>query len=68
MVLEARELSETLKAGSPSAFRFFNEKQKSSLMQQLDSFGYDDAAQDVYGCMYSEWKTRHQTKATESQM
>ena len=68
MVLEARELSKTLIAGRPSDFHFLSDEEKSSLIQQLDCFGYDEAAQDVYGCTYSDWKKRHQTKATENQM
>lgn len=38
------------------------------LIDTLDSFGYDEAAQEVYGCTYPEWKIRHQTKITEEQL
>ena len=34
----------------------------------LDGLGYDEAAEEVYGCAYSQWKERHSKKATEEQM
>jgi len=34
----------------------------------LDAFGYDEAAEYVYGITYPEWKKRHQKKATDQQM
>ena len=37
-------------------------------MDALDSFGYEEAAKEVYGCTYPEWKERHQKKATEEQV
>ena len=39
------------------------------LIDTLDSFGYDEAALEVYGCAYSEWKVRHQKEEiTEEQL
>ncbi len=40
----------------------------SEVVNSLDSFGYDEAAQLVYGCTYPEWKKRHMKKATDEQM
>lgn len=34
----------------------------------LSTFGYDQAANEVYGVTYPEWKKRHQKKATEEQL
>lgn len=49
------------------AASYFPEQQK-EIINSLDSYGYDEAAQYVYGCTYQEWKKRHQKKATEEQM
>ena len=38
------------------------------LQQTLDSFGYDEAAEEIYGCAYSEWKKNYASKATDEQM
>ncbi len=40
----------------------------SDIVNSLDSFGYDEAAQLVYGCTYPEWKKRHMKKATDEQL
>lgn len=37
-------------------------------MISLDSFGYPEAAETVYGCKYEEWKEVHQRKATDEQI
>ena len=34
----------------------------------LNAFGYEEAAQHVYGIKVAEWKKRHQKKATSEQM
>jgi hypothetical protein len=39
-----------------------------NIVDTLDSFGYDEAAQLVYGCTYPEWKKRHMKKATDEQL
>lgn len=46
---------------------YFSEQQ-TRIIDALDSFGYDEAAQYVYGCTYPEWKKHHQKKATDEQM
>ncbi len=39
-----------------------------NIVDELDSFGYDEAAQLVYGCTYPEWKRRHMKKVTDEQL
>jgi molybdenum cofactor synthesis domain-containing protein len=39
-----------------------------STQQALNAFGYEEAAEHVYGMTYSDWKKRHQQKVTEEQM
>lgn len=46
----------------------FFPKQKLSTIDSLDAFGYDEAAQYVYGCTYPDWKKRHQKKVNDEQM
>lgn len=63
MVLEARRLvDEHHDEGGASL----------TLSQQdrdaLNSLGYEQTAQHVYGMTYGEWKKRHQQKATEAQL
>ncbi len=55
LVVEARRLSD-------------HNTLSSEIVHSLDSFGYDEAAQLVYGCTYPEWKKRHMKKATDEQM
>jgi gephyrin len=43
-------------------------EQHQGVIKLLDSFGYDEAAQYVYGCTYPEWKKRHMKKATDDQI
>ena len=38
------------------------------LKQALDNFGYDEAAEEIYGCAYTKWKKQYATKATDEQM
>ncbi|KAL3789895.1 hypothetical protein HJC23_010580 [Cyclotella cryptica] len=68
MVLEARKFSERLRAGEEFPLFFSTIEEKHDTIRALDQFGYDEAAQLVYGCMYSEWKKHHQTKASEHQL
>lgn len=68
MVLEARQLSETLRAGNSPHISFANDEHKQIAIAALDAYGYDEAAKEVYGCTYLEWKKRHQTKATDEQV
>mmetsp|Transcript_51879 Transcript_51879/g.110242 ORF Transcript_51879/g.110242 Transcript_51879/m.110242 type:complete len:562 (-) Transcript_51879:98-1783(-) len=66
LVVEARNISDRISADNEMA-SFFPEQQRRTL-NSLDSFGYDEAAQYVYGCNYPEWKKRHQKKATGEQL
>ena len=56
--LSGRKISKNLSKNSNQAF----------LVSLLDAFGYEDAAQVVYGCAYAEWKARYQVEATNEQM
>jgi hypothetical protein len=70
MVIEARKLSRDLLADQYSASAFVGGSDGGciSTVDALDSFGYEEAAKEVYGCTYPEWKERHQKKATEEQV
>mmetsp|Transcript_14949 Transcript_14949/g.27049 ORF Transcript_14949/g.27049 Transcript_14949/m.27049 type:complete len:529 (-) Transcript_14949:51-1637(-) len=69
MVLEARKLSKHLRLNKKFATAFIgNEEECQSTINALDSLGYDEAAKEVYGVTYPEWKKRHQKKATEEQL
>jgi molybdopterin adenylyltransferase len=57
MVLEARRLVD-----NPP------DNAKDLPVQALNALGYEEAAEVVYGIKYSEWKDRHQKKATDEQM
>jgi gephyrin len=37
-------------------------------LQALDTMGYEEAAQYVYGCHYGDWKKFHAKKASDDQM
>jgi molybdopterin adenylyltransferase len=54
MVIEARKISQT--------------ENEVSIRKALNSLGYDEAAQYIYGCDYDVWKKEHSKKATEEQM
>lgn len=75
LVLEARELSDQLKeggvdSGGSSALAEYssNQDKRTAIIQALDALGYDETAEEVYGCTYLEWKKRHAKKATDEQM
>lgn len=40
----------------------------SSILQGLDTMGYDEAAQYIYGMEYPKWKKRYSKKASSDQM
>jgi len=72
MVLEARKLSKQLVEDESFAANFIGNNDDKVCKQQtihdLNSFGYEEAAKEVYGSTISEWKKRHQKKATDDQM
>ena len=70
MVLEARKLSKQLNEDESFATYFIgnNDKICEQTIHDLNSFGYEEAAKEVYGSTISEWKKRHQKKATDDQM
>jgi len=69
MVLEARKLAKNLRQDAEFAVGFTSSTEEyRSTVKALDGLGYDEAAQEVYGCTYPEWKKRHQKKASEEQM
>lgn len=83
MVLEARTLSQYLvsnpemayayahrengeQRGRPTAIQ--NAQALMDVTSALDGYGYDEAAFDVYGASYPDWKALHQKKASAEQM
>jgi hypothetical protein len=74
LVMTARKLSVQVKVASlSSAASKSNPKSymnfpNGKLVELLDTFGYDEAAQRVYGCAYTEWKATYQKTATEAQL
>jgi len=63
--MEARRLSDEMKVASTnSSLKDAN----LGIIQALDALGYNEAAEEVYGCNYSEWKKLHSRKASEAQM
>lgn len=66
LVLHARKISDRIGADNVAASYFFDQQKRA--IDSLDLFGYDEAAQYVYGCTYQEWKTLYQKKATDDQM
>ena len=70
MVLEARKLSKQLNEDESFATTFIgnNDKVYKQTIHDLNAFGYDEAAKKVYGSTISEWKKRHQKKATDDQL
>lgn len=66
LVVEARRISDQIGADSVAS-SYFPEQQRKTIAL-LDSFGYDEGAQYVYGCTYPEWKKLHQKKATDAQL
>ena len=66
LVVEARSIANKIGADNVAS-AYFHEQQKRTI-NTLNAFGYDEAAQYVYGCTYPEWKKRHQKKATDEQL
>ncbi len=64
LVHESRKLANTIRGVCQDNF---NEEEE-ELLISLDAFGYDEAAETVYGCKYQEWKAAHQRKATAEQL
>lgn len=62
LVVEARRITDDFAADGVQ----FQSQQ--NLIHSLNSFGYEDGAQYVYGTSYSKWKERHQKKATADQL
>lgn len=58
MVVEARTLAAALSS----------EDANEQTLQSLNTMGYDEAAQYVYGSNYSDWKKRYAKKASDEQM
>jgi hypothetical protein len=67
LVMTARKLSVQFKGASASSNTNMS-MPYTRLVELLDAFGYDEAAQSIYGCSYTEWKTTYQKKATEAQL
>lgn len=69
MVLEARKLSKQLIEDESFATTFIDDKALcKQIIHDLNSFGKEEAAKEVYGSTISEWKKHHQKKATDGQM
>jgi molybdopterin adenylyltransferase len=66
LVLHARTLSSQIMTMSSSYPAVSNSQQQ--IVESLNMFDYDMAAQYVYGCTYITWKERYQTKATDAQL
>jgi len=64
--MEARKVSNLIGADNVASSYFPDQQKK--VIDSLDSFGYDEAAQYVYGCTYPEWKRHHQKETTGEQM
>jgi hypothetical protein len=69
LVLEARQLSKTFIDKSPTNNDTpENNNNLTRLGRLLDAFGYEDAAEVVYGCTYAEWKVTYNVEATDEQL
>ena len=66
LVVEARHISNQI-VSNEVVNLYLSENQR-TIVDTLDSFGYDEAAQLVNGCTYPEWKKRHMKKATDEQL
>jgi gephyrin len=64
LVVEARILADTIRGVCQNNFT----EEEEQILTSLDAFGYDQAAETVYGCSYKAWKEAHQHKATEEQI
>lgn len=62
--MEARKLSVTIKGVCQDSYT----DEEKIMVQNLDAFGYDEAAEYVYGVAYPEWKAAHAKKASDKQM
>eukprot|EP00934_Nitzschia_sp_Nitz4_P006122 Nitzschia sp. Nitz4//scaffold176_size46146//1688//2859//NITZ4_007186-RA/size46146-snap-gene-0.2-mRNA-1//-1//CDS//3329538997//6112//frame0 len=62
LVVEARKLSDAVKAGTKTL------DDADQVVQSLDALGYDEAAQYVYGMAYGDWKKIHSRKASDETM
>ena len=56
LVVEARKMAYNLQDQDPV------------IVNALNGLGYDEAAEEVYGCGYKEWKKRYAKKASDEQM
>lgn len=69
LVLEARHLSKNFINKIPrTTDTTDNTNNITMLGRLLDAFGYDDAAEVVYGCTYIEWKENYHVEPTEEQL
>jgi molybdopterin adenylyltransferase len=66
LVIEARKISNQISADNVVSSYFPDQQKK--IIDSLDSFGYDQAAEYVYGCTYPEWKRLHQKETTVEQV
>ena len=64
LVVEARKLAATIRGVCQGSYT----SEEAQLVNALDRFGYDEAAEEVYGCEYAHWKKKHAKKASEDQM
>lgn len=64
LVLEARNLANTIRSVCQDNFT----EEEELLLISLDAFGYEQAAETVYGCQYKEWKDAHQKESTDEQV
>jgi molybdopterin adenylyltransferase len=67
MVLAARDFADELDRQA-SACTTDDGTSRSSDVAALDAFGYDEAAEHVYGMRYDQWKKRFQREATAEEM
>jgi molybdopterin adenylyltransferase len=68
MVLAARDLADELDRQNSACTSDDAGKSRSSDVAALDAFGYDEAAEHVYGMRYDQWKKRFQREATAEEM
>mmetsp|Transcript_26440 Transcript_26440/g.39099 ORF Transcript_26440/g.39099 Transcript_26440/m.39099 type:complete len:376 (-) Transcript_26440:1902-3029(-) len=63
IVMEARDISASMSQDTGETG-----EEVERIIQMLDALGYDEAAQNVYGCNYEDWKKKHAKKASDEQM
>jgi molybdopterin adenylyltransferase len=66
MVLAARDLADEL--DQQQSCTTGSSGNNSTSIAALDAFGYDEAAEHVYGMRYDQWKQRYQREATAEEM